>query len=146
MKIRYMLAALFLICFAALPSVSMALPQFARAIIYFDANDHIIGNQNLFCNNVTEHAGNIDPGNGNRIEFQYGCGDPIVSCNSLGICVTVGHNTEDSIVYFRSATGKTVDNYCLDPVFAGGPFFGKKSCAIAEPVELPGIGPYVSGF
>jgi hypothetical protein len=42
-RTRYMRATLLLVCFGALPGVSMALRQFARAVIYFDANDNIIG-------------------------------------------------------------------------------------------------------
>lgn len=145
-RTRYMLAALLLVCLGALPGVSLALPQFARAIIYFDANDNIIGNQNLYCNNVREHAGNVDAGNAYRVEFEYGCGDPIISCDVLGVCSTVGHNTVDSVAYFRSATGRTITNYCTDVPYLGGPFFNKKDCSLPAPSELSGIGAYSSGF
>jgi hypothetical protein len=145
-RTRYMLVALLLVCFGALPGVSMALPQFARAVIYFDANDNIIGNSNLYCNNVREHAGTVDYGNANRVEFEFGCGDPIVSCDSLGVCSTVGHNTVVTPVYFRSATGRTIDNYCLDPTYLGGPFFNKKGCELPAPSELSGLGNYTSGL
>jgi hypothetical protein len=142
MKLRYLLAAL-LITIGAFPAVSMALPQFARQVVYFDANDNIIGNQNLYCDNYREHAGNVDPGNANRIEFSYGCGDPVISCDVRGICSTVGHNVFNTIGYFHSATGRTVDNYCLDPTSPGAPFFNKKSCALPAPSEFSGIGGYV---
>src|SRR6187402_2174425 len=145
-RTRYMLAALLLVCFGALRGVSMALRQFARAVIYFDANDNIIGNSNLYCNNVREHAGTVDYGNANRVEFEFGCGDPIVSCDSMGLCSTVGHNTVVTPVYFRSATGRTIDNYCLDPTYLGGPFFNKKGCTLPAPSELSGLGNYTSGL
>lgn len=145
MRLRYVLAALLLVCFGALPSVSMALPAFARAVIYFDANDNIIGNSNLYCNNVREHAGIVDYGNAYRVEFEFGCGDPIVSCDQMGLCTTVGHNTVNAAVYFRTATGRTLQNYCLDVPYPGGPFFGKHACELPAPSQISGIGNYLPG-
>lgn len=146
-RFRYAFAALLLVCLGALPSVSMALPQFGRSIIYFDANDNIIGNQILYCNNVREHAGNVDPANPYRAEFQFGCGDPYISCDVRGICVTVGHNTVDLIKYFTTATGRTRDNYCLDPTYPGGPFYGKVDCDLPEASELTTVlSGYTPGF
>jgi hypothetical protein len=145
-RTRYMLAAFLLVCLGAFPAVSMALPQFARSIIYFDANDNLIGNSILYCDNGREHAGITDPGNANRVEFQFGCGDPIVVCSGEGLCETVGHNTADVIHYFHSATGKTRANFCLDPTYTGGPFFGRVDCDLPAPSEVGQVGVYTSGF
>ena len=146
-RIRYLIAAALFVCCVAIPGVSFALPEVARAIIYFDANDNIIGNQNLYCNNVREHIGNIDPANVNRIEFEFGCGDPIVSCTDMGLCNTVGHNVYTSIVYFRSATGRTVNNYCLDATYIGGPFYRRPDCSLPAPSEIPSWGSsYLPGW
>jgi len=124
----------------------MALPAYARSIIYFDANDNIIGNSILYCENTREHAGVTDAGNANRIEFDFGCGDPIVTCSSSGSCQTEGHHIEDVIKYFHSATGRTVSNYCLDTTYIGGPFFGRADCNLPAPSEISGIGTYTTGF
>lgn len=145
-RMRLMLAALALVVLTGFPTVTMALPQYARSIVYFDANDNIIGNQNLYCNNYREHAGDIDPANANRVEFRYGCGDPIVSCDRLGLCQTVGHNTFNTVVYFHSATGRTIQNYCLDYTAPGLPFYGNTACDLPEPSEIVGLGPYLEGF
>lgn len=145
-RFRYALAAVLLIFVAALPSVSFAAPINAKAIVYFDANDNIIGSSNLYCNNVREHAGQVDYANPNRVEFEYGCGDPIVSCDSMGVCKTVGHNNVNSVFYFQTATGRTISNYCLDVPYIGGPFFNKKPCGGPAPSELSGLGPYSPGL
>ncbi|MDQ0010388.1 hypothetical protein J2T07_002578 [Luteibacter jiangsuensis] len=141
------LAALTLMV-SALPMTAMALPAVGRSVIYFDANDQVIGQQLLYCNNVGYHAGIIDPGNPFRIEESVECNNG-PSCppdaTSSAQCSFTGGSVM-SVDYFRSATGRSIQQYCNDAQYPGGPFWHHPGCGLPAPSQVSGLSPSGSGF
>jgi len=94
---------------------AFAARAFSSSVIYFDANDNIIGQQAAFCNNVSMHGGNIDPSNPYHVTIQGGCGDKMYHCEPGDVgytCTDLGYNNAVKVTYYRSATGMTLDHAC----------------------------------
>ncbi len=150
---------LFAVLATLMPLSSMALPFAARSIIYFDAHDNIIGQQVLYCNNISHHGGQIDPSNAYRVEEEFSCGDRSVTCSGQMMTDTVTHeptyvfNCEpgqssnySEIVYFRSALGYSQAQYCQSSGINGA-FAGHPSCGLPAPTEVPQSSyPYLNGW
>lgn len=132
----------------ALPMSAMALPAIGRSVIYFDANDQVIGQQVLYCNNVGYHAGVINPGNPYRIEESVTCNNGATcppDATSSTQCGVTGGGTM-TVDYFRSATGRSIQQYCNDTQYPGGPFWHHPGCGLPAPSQVSGLYPSGSGF
>lgn len=138
---------------------SIALPVAGRSIIYLDAQNNIIGQQVLYCNNVSKHAGNVSESNPYRIEEEYGCGDRTLECKGslesngehdkvyVFNCNRSGSNNYSTIVYFNSGTGSTTAQYCQSTSGLTGPFAAHPTCGLPAPSEIPGFPfPYLRGW
>lgn len=149
-------AALLFVIAMGMPVSSLAATSFARSITYLDAQDQIVGQQILYCNNVREHAGTLDPANPNRVEEQYGCGDPNVTCmaDPRGgySCNTTGHDNSYQMVYYHDALGYSSTQYCNSGAsnpLPGDAFDGRPPCGAPAPIRATANstqGQFVSGW
>jgi hypothetical protein len=141
------LAALALIV-CALPMSAMALPAIGRSVIYFDANDQVIGQQIIYCNNVGYHAGVVNPANPYRIEESVTCnvGASCPANSSSAADCSFGGGQAMTVDYFRSATGRSIQQYCNDVQYAGGPFWHHPGCGLPAPSQVSGLYPSGSGW
>lgn len=157
MKVRLLiLSALVSMVAMAIPLSAMAATSIARSITYFDAQDNVIGQQILYCNNVKEHAGTLDPSSPNRVEEQYGCGDPNVTCTADPrggyTCNSNGHDNSYQMVYYKDALGYSFTQYCAAGPNGDGPkgvFDGHPPCNAPAPIRATSnatAGQFVSGF
>lgn len=119
----------------SVPRTSLAAVTKSLSVVYFDAQDNIIGQSVLYCNNTAYHAGNVDSHNQYQIEFE-------AQCDSGG----VPGDLQLQVTYFHSATGKSISYYCDQPHAIGTPFYGAPSCEIVPPQRDWNLSPWMSGF
>jgi hypothetical protein len=125
----------------------------ARSIVYFDQNNNVIGQRVLYCNGVAHHAGNVgssDASNPYRVEEDFGCNDPYVTCTTdpsgATACTRTGATENGSLItYFNSAGGYTKEQYCSFHSSSGA-FAGHPACGMPAPSELSILQPYVYGW
>lgn len=119
MKSKLIAMLVLITCGLAMPFASMAAVQYARSVIYLDNAGHVIGQQILYCNQVKEHAGTLDPSNPYRVEEQFGCGDKSITCSMIGgveSCYpTAWGDYSYQMTYFNAPLGLTQANWCNDP-------------------------------
>ncbi|WP_036116621.1 MULTISPECIES: hypothetical protein [Luteibacter] len=142
---RLAFVALIIVC----SGPTLAAINNARNIVYFDANNKIVGQQFIQCDNRAFHAGVIDTSNPYHMEMDFGCGNPV-----LVDCETSNGNTFCSydpdyatrVPYFLSATGYTIQDYCDGNYNHATEFVGRSDCAFPAPQEISTIGPWLSGW
>jgi hypothetical protein len=142
---------IFLLAVISMTSISSyAATEYARSIIYFNSSDQIIGQQILYCTNTYKHAGTIDASNPYRIEEEFGCGDPIVTCTTTisgTTCSQTGTENSSDIVYFKSALGYSQSQYCSSVTTSStAPFFEHPTCGLPAPSTITLLDPYSSGW
>lgn len=140
--------AAFALAICMLPMSAMALPAVARSVIYFDSNDQVIGQQIIYCNNVGYHAGVIDPSNRNRIEESVTCnvGASCPADSSSAADCSFGGGRAMVVDYFRSASGRSLQQYCNDVQYVGGPFWHHPGCGLPAPSQVSGLYPQGPGW
>lgn len=143
--IRLAFIALIVVC----SSQAFAAINNARNIIYFDAQNNIIGQQYISCGNIARHAGVINPSNPYHMEFRYGCGNPtLVYCENSNGATFCSYSPDYAtrVVYFLSATGYTVSDYCNSNYNRATEFIGRDDCSFAEAQESGILGPWSYGW
>jgi hypothetical protein len=130
-------------CFAQTP--------IAQSVIYLDANNNIIGQQMIACNNVAQHAGTISFSNPYKIYQEWPC-EP--QCHYIGGAdgATPSKDIEcDNGAYYvmyknvsgvATANGMTVQQYCSDP----SPIYHSVSCDATQPAYAGSLINYQPGF
>lgn len=129
----------------------------AYSVIYFDANNHVIGQELTYCNSMSKYAGTINRTNPNYVREEFGCGDVVVTCGNIVFhpgadhggywgadCSPGGYNYGSWIVSFHSATGLTANDYC-NRTSSTGPFQGAPPCGLPAPSEISDLGGYSYG-
>lgn len=107
-------------------------------IIYYDANNNVIGQHAEYCNNVQVEGGVADWNNPYALTIVGGCGDPIYNCGWVGSgdnqryeCNGSGDYYYGVSVSYQSATGRSIEAACQDVVNA---------CSSNEPILATGRG------
>lgn len=155
----------FFLVFATVASCFFASGCFARtlmaqSVIYLDANNNIIGQQMIACNNLAQHAGNIDHTNPYHVYQEWPCG---VQCHYYGASGWVDPNDPSSfpvpgkdiecdngayyvmyknVATINTANGMSAEQFCSQP----SPVFGSIPCDNKEPTYAGNLVGFQSGW
>jgi hypothetical protein len=157
--IKLLLLAAFVVLGAGFSMPSAAAIARGYEVVYFDANDNIIGEAIDDCQNNASWAGQVNPRSTTYIRIEFGCGNTLISCGSpvylpgipdstqggwVPSCQPAGVDYGVSIKYFHSATGRSQSDYCnAGPT---GPFAGSTGCDAPAPSQVTVAGPFYDGF